>query len=195
MCGDASDFHPSVQIRSLHNLIGRYLNTALPSEIRSLSGGNMQIIAFLYSQGDNEVFQYDIERRFSVTRSTASRVLGLMEKKGLIERQSVERDARLRRIVLTPVAEDIAKRMYDNTVAVEEDLLKGFNEEERRCLRWYLLRMKQNLFDTGLVSETSRQGDQCENQDKLAQIEREATEEPLFLDDDEICRRTTGNEK
>lgn len=182
MCGSASDFHPSVQIRSLHNLIGRYLTATLPSETRTLTGGNMQILVFLYNQGDREVFQYDIERRFSITRSTASRVLRLMEKKGLVERQSVKRDARLRRIVLTPIARDTARKLRDSTTSVEESLLNGFDEEERRRLRCYLLRMKQNLFDTGLVSETSHSDDQSDDLVKLTSAEQEVADNAILVE-------------
>lgn len=147
----ATNVHLSVQIRSLHNLIRRYLNANLSHESRSLTGVNIELIMFLARHKDEEIFQYDVERRFSITKSTASRVLGLMEKKGLIERRSVERDARLRRIVLTDTAMDMVNSIETNSDVMEEVLMEGFSCEDRARLNKYFQRMRQNLLSTGMV--------------------------------------------
>ena len=42
---------PSVAIRSLHNVINRYLASTRPEQVDGLSGGNIDIIAFLPSFG------------------------------------------------------------------------------------------------------------------------------------------------
>ena len=49
----------------------------------------------------NGVEQRDIEREFSITRSTVTNILQLMERKGYIQRLSVPQDARLKQLVLT----------------------------------------------------------------------------------------------
>ena len=59
------------------------------------------IIGYLYRHRDTPVFQRDIEREFSITRSTVTNILQLMERKGYIERRSVPQDARLKQLVLT----------------------------------------------------------------------------------------------
>lgn len=91
---------PSVAIRSLHNVVNRYLRVTRPEEAEDVSNGNVDIIVYLARHDNEEIFPQDIEQRFGVTRSTSSRVLGLMEQKGLIARESVKRDARLKKIVL-----------------------------------------------------------------------------------------------
>lgn len=164
------EYRPSVLIRSLHNLIGRYLSVTTPQEARSLSGANMQIIVFLDKHPDEEIFQNDIERRFSITRSTASRVLGLMESKGLIERRSVERDARLKRIVLTDQAKSIAHQLEDNADQLEDKLFEGFSAEERRMFIDQLLAMKRNLLESGKI------GAECARQVKDHEEERKRYE-------------------
>ena len=55
----------------------------------------------LYRHREEQVFQRDIEREFSITRSTVTNILQLMERKGYIERRSVPQDARLKKLVLT----------------------------------------------------------------------------------------------
>lgn len=142
---------PSIEIRSLHNMINRYLTVNMPEETRIATGGNTHIIVYLERHEDQDVFQYDIEQRFSITRSTASRVLSLMEKKGLIERQSVPYDARLRKIVLTDKARAIAEMLRDNAASMERVLLDGLDAHDTARLLELLEHMKRNLAATGQV--------------------------------------------
>jgi DNA-binding MarR family transcriptional regulator len=118
---------PGLEIRTLRNMTNRYLAATLPQEAETATGGNTAILIFLNKHRDDEIFQYDIEKRFGIARSTASRVLGLMEKKGLIERRAVERDARLRRIVLTEKAIPITQAL---DFWKPRDTEKDTNEEE-----------------------------------------------------------------
>lgn len=142
---------PSIEIRSLHNMINRYLAATMPEEARIATGGNTHIIVYLERHEGQDIFQYDIEQRFSITRSTASRVLSLMEKKGLIERRSVDYDARLRKIVLTDKARAIATTLRDNASDMERVLLDGLDADDVGRLMGLLDRMKRNLAATGVL--------------------------------------------
>lgn len=82
-----------------------------------------------------------------MTRSTASKVLTLMEKKGFVERRSVEEDARLKQIVLTDSAWKIAEAMKQNCEEMEQQLTRGFSEEEKQQLTGYLNRILDNLYE------------------------------------------------
>ena len=66
---------------------------------------------------DEPVFQRDIEREFSITRSTVTNILQLMERKGYIQRLSVPQDARLKQLVLT---EEGIQR-HEKTLLTEEE--------------------------------------------------------------------------
>ena len=90
------------QIRRVNNLIFRKINAF--SRANGLEQGTPMhgwIVEYLYSHQSEPVFQRDIERDFSITRSTVTNILQLMERKGYIERQSVPQDARLKMLVLT----------------------------------------------------------------------------------------------
>ena len=90
------------QIRRVDNLIFRKINQfARENGVEQATPMHGWIIEYLYRHRDAAVFQRDIEREFSITRSTVTNILQLMERKGYIERQSVPRDARLKRLVLT----------------------------------------------------------------------------------------------
>ena len=79
-----------VELRALNNLIRRYLFfSSSMEEIKSITGNNGWIIAYLGQNEDKDIFQKDIEERFTITRSTASRVLSLMEQKDLIKREAL----------------------------------------------------------------------------------------------------------
>lgn len=114
-------------------------------EIEGMTGKNGWIIGYLSHNQDRPVYQKDLEKAFNVTRSTASKVLTLMEKKGFIKRQSVEQDARLKQIVLTEDALKIAETMRQGCVEMEAKLTDGFSEEEKEQLIGYLNRILDNL--------------------------------------------------
>ena len=90
---------------------------------------------FLARNRGREIYQHTIEQKFCITRSTASRVLALMEKKGLIARESVEHDARCKRIVLTDKADAIVADLKANGDRVERLLVGGFSDGEGRSAR------------------------------------------------------------
>ena len=83
-----------------------------------------------------------------------------MEKKGLIERRSVDYDARLRKIVLTDKARAIAEALRDNASRMEQVLLGGMSNAEVSQLLDLLDHMKRNLAATGMVGwECARPGE------------------------------------
>ncbi len=134
------------ELRSLNNLIRRYFDfSSHRKEIETVTGNNGWIIGYLSENKDKEIFQKDIEEHFTITRSTASRVLNLMEQKGLIQRQSVAQDARLKKIVLTEKAWQIRGLMCEDAMRMERILTDGFSEDEIKELYTYLQRMKTNI--------------------------------------------------
>ena len=134
------------ELRSLNNLIRRYFElTTHKKEIEAITGNNGWIIGYLAQNHDRDIYQKDLERHFTITRSTASRVLSRMEQKGLIQRQPVARDARLKKIVLTEKAWRLKGLMREDIVQMEQTLVRGFSETEKKTLYSYIQRMKQNI--------------------------------------------------
>ena len=106
---------------------------------------NIRIIRFLAEHPDCDVYQRDLEKEFGITRSTASRVLMLMEQKGMVERRSVEKDARLKKLMLTEKAiamhEDVMREITD----IENKMQEGIPEEDLAVFFRTLDKIKQNL--------------------------------------------------
>ena len=134
------------ELHRLDNGIRRYLEKH--SELRDekdLSGVNGSIIRYLSMNEERDIYQKDVEKAFGITRSTASRVLTLMEEKNLIRRQSVERDGRLRKLVLTERSQKMSRQMRKLGEKTDRQLLKGFSPMEEKQLYLFLDRMLLNL--------------------------------------------------
>lgn len=135
--------------RMLHRIdvtVGRELcQRILQNGMEDVSGTNGRIIRFLADHENEDVYQRDLEREFGITRSTASRVLSLMEQKDLIIRSGVAHDARLKKLTLTEKAQGYSDVMRRNAREMNVRLLKGFTEEETQQLYAYLERLQENL--------------------------------------------------
>lgn len=135
-----------LELRSLNNLIRRYFTFASHhEEIASVTGNNGWIIGFIADRADQDVYQRDIEEYLTVTRSTASKVLALMERKDLIQRLPVPCDARLKKVVLTEKGWRIRDLMLQDAARLEATLCEGFTDEELAALVSSLRRMKDNI--------------------------------------------------
>ena len=62
---------------------------------------------------DGSTFPKDIEKEFSINRSTTSEMLKLMCKNGMITREEVDYDARLKKIVLTEASRQHNRNIED----------------------------------------------------------------------------------
>ena len=78
------------ELRSLSHLIFRTIeNRSNKKKIESMSGNNGCIIGYLSDNRERDVFQRDLEKEFGITRSTASKVVNLMEQKGLVRKEGI----------------------------------------------------------------------------------------------------------
>lgn len=138
------------ELRRLSNLSCRYFEQqSNKKRVEAITGTNGWIIGFIARQEEkgHEVYQRDLETRFGITRSTASKVVNLMVQKGLVQQESVPGDKRLKRLVLTERALEIKQMMDEDHRRFESTLRKGFSEDEVEQLFYLLGKLKQNLTD------------------------------------------------
>lgn len=120
-----------IVVRCLNNKIGRHVSAAAAREFGdSATAVHGWVVRYLYDNRDRDVFQRDLETRFSVRRSTMTSILQLMEKKGLIVKEPVSTDGRLKKLILTPLAVDIQERMRQEIDSLEKQLCEGLSDEE-----------------------------------------------------------------
>lgn len=131
------------QLRRVDNLIFRRLNQfSRANGVEQTTPMHGWIIEYLYRHRDEPVFQRDIEREFSITRSTVTNILQLMERKGYITRRSVEQDARLKQLVLT----EKGRQFHEDTMRAfhqTDEYVAGLLTEEENT---ELLRLLNKLY-------------------------------------------------
>lgn len=138
--------HIDNEIRIIFNLIRHRINESdklqcIGEKVTHRQGAVIAII----KNSKTPVFQKDIERELRIRRSTATQMLKDMEKNGLITRQAVDNDMRLKKLVLTEAATQIFYEVHDELLVVEDTILQGFNEQDKEILYKYLDKIKDNL--------------------------------------------------
>ena len=111
-----------------------------------MTGVHGWLIYFLYDQTE-PVYQRDIEKRLCIRRSTVTATLNRMEKNGLIVRESVPEDARLKRIVLTEKAISLHNDVEKECQFFESVLTAGISMEDLEQFQKNLQVMCKNLTD------------------------------------------------
>lgn len=138
--------HLGFQIRSLSHLIRRYVENKNDSyHIDRITAMHGWVVGYLYEHRDQDVFQRDIEKTFSIRRSTVTAMLQLMEKNDLIIREAVEYDGRLKKIILTEKAIKNHEIISNNIRMAEQTLTKGLTSEEIATLQSLLTKVQNNL--------------------------------------------------
>lgn len=141
----SNERHIGFEIRTINNLIKRYLQNTKPAEFEESTGVHCWAIRYFYENRDKDVFQRDFESRFSIRRSTATNMLKLMEKNGFIIRKSVDYDARLKKIVLTDKAIEIHKNATQNIELLEQTIKSDISKDDLSTFYKVLDKIKTNL--------------------------------------------------
>ena len=134
------------EIHALSNLLGRRIEAEKKQKgMQNVTPMQTWIIGYLHEHKGQDIFQRDIERDFTITRSTVTGILKLMEKNGLIYRVSVPEDARLKKLILTKTGEAMHQAVRQHIEDTERMLVQGFTEEEVDNLLSMMDRVSVNL--------------------------------------------------
>lgn len=117
-------------IRSLSNLMRRKMCELSPPPPDHPSEIGGQIMGFLCDHPEREIYQRDLEEIFCIRRSTASRFLKDLERGGMLLRQSVPQDARLKRLIPTQKALSLHEQFNRKARQMEDLLVRDLTEEE-----------------------------------------------------------------
>lgn len=138
--------HLGLEVHRLERLMTRQRGcSAAHQDADRQTGMHGYLIRYLYENQERDVFQRDIEKAFSISRSSVTVTLQLMEKNGLIRRESVAQDARLKRIVLTQKTRDLHRQIEADILAFESNLARGISEEEQEVFLRVAKKMQENL--------------------------------------------------
>lgn len=111
-----------------------------------ITGMQARVLHFvLKERAGKEVFQRDIETEFNLRRPSATGILHLMEQNGLILREPVAHDARLKKLVPTEKAVCVSEQVDRQLAEIEKDLCQGLKRDDKILFRGLCLRMEENL--------------------------------------------------
>ena len=116
------------------------------------------IIGYINDMGrqQKDVFQKDIEKHFNINRSTNSEILSNMEGKGMIKKESVAYDGRLKKIVLTPQSLKFIDHLDDAIMQVSQGMIESLDSQavEAFCEMADLMVLNlQKIIDEGVKTD------------------------------------------
>ena len=143
------------KVRIINNYIDKYFKTSW-QEKEGVEPTRMQCATMRYLRihQNEDVFQKDLEAAFSISGATATNILKIMEKDGLIRRVSMPNDARLKKLEMTEKGVALDETARAQVARLEKGMQKDFTEEEFARFRAYLDRLAQNIVD--LVEENTK---------------------------------------
>lgn len=131
---------------AIKNTVDRMAGTGNPQN-REITRLHAWVLGYLYDHRDRDVYQKDIQAQFSISRSTTTGMLQVMEKNGLITRESVEWDARLKKLRLTPKAIQMEENLRSGIKRTEQNLAQIFTPEEREMFFALCHKLAQGIKD------------------------------------------------
>ena len=134
------------RIRSLWQQVNRLMNRHLTeNDGYGLTGMQFAIVSYIAKEStERDVFQKDLEQKFDIRKSTVTGILNTMERDGLLLRETVPYDARLRKMILTDKALQAKKNSEQVIGTVENQLSKGLTEEEIATFLTILEKISKN---------------------------------------------------
>ena len=134
------------RIRSVWQQVKRLMNRHLTeNDGYGLTGMQFAIVSYIAKESaTRDVFQKDLEQKFDIRKSTVTGILNTMERDGLLLRETVPYDARLRKMILTDKALQAKKNSEQVIDTVENQLSKGLTEEEIATFLTILEKISKN---------------------------------------------------
>ncbi len=130
------------------NILSHKLKKRMNANMQSmgLTGVQSRVIHYILVKcADGPVFQRDVESVFGMSRSTATGILQLMEKNGLILRESVDSDARLKSLIPTEKAAHLDEQVGECLRQAEQCLTKGLSDVQLAQFLKIAAQMSANL--------------------------------------------------
>lgn len=158
------EFRVGFHVKTLSNLIKKDIDFF--SRKKGITGFQGYLIGYLIREGEKrDVFQRDVEKKMEISRASVTNVLQLLEKNGFIRRESVDYDARLKKIVVTDKGISVNEETLAMLDQVERTLTFGIEAQRLQIFMEVLDQMKQNLEESmerkNMCLEEERSKEQC----------------------------------
>lgn len=150
-----ADYQIGPEICKLAHTIRRMIDSSQRHKYidNVLGSTNGWVIGYI-AKSSGDIYQKDLEKQFSIRRSSVSKMLSSLEEKGLVRRESVKGDARLKRLVLTDKAIEIHAIAEEDRAEQEGILRNGISDAELAAFMSVLRKIGQNA-----EKQTKMEGD------------------------------------
>lgn len=105
------------------------------------------VLGYLCKHKYENIYQRDIERKFSVTRSAVTSIVKNMETNNYIKRVEVEHDARLKKLVITEDGEAMHNKIVDSFKEIDNIMVKNIDDNDYQIFLKVCHQIKDNLQD------------------------------------------------
>ncbi|MDD7390806.1 MAG: MarR family transcriptional regulator [Lachnospiraceae bacterium] len=138
------EYRVGFEIKKLSNLIKKQIDRL--SAESGLTGFQGYLMGYLIREGGRrDLFQRDVEKHLEISRASVTSILQLLEKNGFVRRESVETDARLKKIAVTEKGYQANDRILNSLDQMESNLKEGISTEEMEIFISVMERIKKNL--------------------------------------------------
>lgn len=136
--------HLGKKIGYISHMIKRSIDSL--DNLYGVNGKQLRLLGFIAHESMNrDLYQKDIEEELKIRRSSVTSMLQNLEKAKMIQRVSVDKDARLKKIVLTDLGKETTQNTYHKIISFEEELRSLFNEDEYNQFNDYLNKLERYL--------------------------------------------------
>lgn len=147
-------YHLGHSFKKLHFLLDQTMNRNL--QALDVTSAQAHAIGYL-THSPCAPCARDLESAHGLSHATVSGILGRMEAKAFIEVRPDPRDRRVKRIYLLERGEACSKEIELRINECEQQLARGFTDEELLLFRSFLSRAIRNLSEPAQESTTFRE--------------------------------------
>ncbi len=123
--------YPVAQLASIVNQLHRLVLIMPEAKFPTgMTVSQLSTMGYLAMREGSDVYQRDIETFFHLRRSTVSSLLNTLERKGLLQREPVPHDARLKKLVLTEAGLALSTQALSVMRRMNQVLIQGLTPEE-----------------------------------------------------------------
>lgn len=133
------------RLKTLDKRIRHAMDARTRIHERGLTPEQTIVIRYLIDHDGRDVFQRDLETDFHISRASISNTLSLMEKRGLVQRESVAHDARLKKLTLTEQGRAVHTCAVAAITEINDCLEQALTAEEKEAFLRSLDKMEHAL--------------------------------------------------
>lgn len=137
----------SYQLRELSILFVRFIEKEKArNNIEDMHKMQVWTLNYLYENKHRPIFQKDIEKEFSIRKSTTSSLVKRLKNNGFVEEKiGSQSDKRLKEIILTAKGFEQIKAFRPCVEKLEQTITSGIGEEELIAFKKTLAKIKANF--------------------------------------------------